>query len=281
MKKLFFSFVMLVTLVIVAGSANAQTKTTPYPGGTYSYKLTGIKTNSAGTATISYSGTNVTIQNVNGAGLLVPYTAPVNTPAGTSTDLTFDIKFGENATDGKITVTVTDGVASGGCSNFIEYAIDVQPLPTLALSIDATAGAFCQKKNSSPLTDNTAASVSAPLNSFDFTVTPVITNDPDAYTYTYAISLPNASGLANYKIEYAGPGSYNAGVVSNANSETPGVFTITFDTTTGLAPVNLTATITGTPTLTATKGNAVYNGTITTASDVVTVNTMPSIGNFE
>lgn len=280
MKKQLFSFVMMLALVIVAGSAMSQTKTTPYPGGTYSYSLSGIKTNSIGTVSIAYDGTNATIQNVNGAGALVPYAGPYATLAAANTPLTFDIKYANNATSGKIIVTVTDGAASGGCSNFIEYAIVVQPLPTLALSIDATAGAFCQNKNSTPLTDNQAASVSATANSFDFTVTPVITNDPAAYTYTYAISLPAASGLSTYGITYVGPGTYSAGVVSNANAETAGVFTVTFDTTTGLAPVTLTATITGTPTLTATSGGAVYNGSITTASDAVTVNTMPSIGTF-
>lgn len=270
---------MLVTLVIVAGSAKAQgTKTTPYPGGTYSYTLTGIKTNSAGTAAITYSGSNVTIQNVNGAGATVPYSGPVSTPAATTTNLTFDIKYADNATDGKIRVTITDGAGSGGCSNFIEYTIDVQPLPTLALSIEASQDQYCQTKTNTPA-DNTPAS-SSQVNSFTFTVTPLITNDPDAYTYTYAITLPSASGLSNYSIAYSGPGTYSGGVVSNANSETAGVFTVTFDTTTGLAPVNQTATITGTPTLTATNGNAVYNGTITTASDAVTVNTMPSIGTF-
>lgn len=45
MKKLFFSFVILVTLVIVGGSAMAQTGSTmanPYVGSTYTYTVNGV-----------------------------------------------------------------------------------------------------------------------------------------------------------------------------------------------------------------------------------------------
>ena len=42
MKKLFFSFVMLVTLVIVAGSVKGQTSATPYKGAKYTYTVSGI-----------------------------------------------------------------------------------------------------------------------------------------------------------------------------------------------------------------------------------------------
>ena len=282
MKKQLFSLVMMLALVIVAGSAMAQTNVTPYPGGTYSYTLSGIKTNPAGTAANAITGANATIKNVENSG--VDYTGTnIATPAATDFTLNFDITYGLLATGTRtVTVTVTDGAASGSCSNFIELEVIINPLPTLALSIAASEDQYCQNKKSSPLNDNEAASVGATTNSFTFTVSPTITNDPDVYTYSYAITMPAAQGLATYDIAYAGPGTWNegAGTVTGATSETDGVFTVTFTTTTGLAPIDLTATITGTPTLTATNGGATYNGTITTASDAVSVKTMPSIGTF-
>jgi uncharacterized alpha/beta hydrolase family protein len=58
MKKQLFSLVMMLALVIVAGSAMGQTKSTPYPGGTYNYTVSDIKAFSGGTVTITYSGSN-------------------------------------------------------------------------------------------------------------------------------------------------------------------------------------------------------------------------------
>ena len=42
MKKLLFSFVMMIALVIVAGNAMAQTSVAPYIGETYSYTISGL-----------------------------------------------------------------------------------------------------------------------------------------------------------------------------------------------------------------------------------------------
>ena len=274
---------MMLALVIMAGTAMAQTNITPYSGGTYSYTLSGIKTNSVGAAVIAITGADVTIKNVEG--IAGDYSGTnIATPAATDFTLNFDITYGLLAIGTRtITVTVTDGAASGSCSNFIELEVIINLLPTFALSIAASEDQYCQNKNGAPLpNDNVAASVGATTNIFTYTVSPIITNDPDAYTYTYAITMPTAPSLTAYDIAYAGPGIWNEGLgtVTGANSETNGVFTVNFTTTTGLAPINLAATITGTPTLTATNGGAVYNGTITIPSDAVSVNTMPSIGTF-
>jgi hypothetical protein len=274
MKKIVFNLMAAFVLTLIAGSAHAQLNNTPYPGGSYSYSLSGIKVDTEGTLTIAYSGNNATITNVNltetGVGTGI-YVVP-----NTTTTLTFDIDYDDDATDGTLSVTVTDGAADG-CSNFIELDIDVQVLPTLALSILASEDQYCQNLKTVQV-DNEAASVDAPDNSFTFTVTPTVSNVSTAYTYNYAIALPSPA-LTGYSIAYSGPGSYAAGVVTGADSETDGVFTITFETTTGIAPVDITGTLSS-ATLTVTSGGGTYTGTYSPASDAVNVKTMPSIGTF-
>lgn len=274
MKKIVFNLIAVFVLTVMVGSANAQLNNTPYPGGTYSYSLSGIKVDTEGELIIAYSGNNATITNVNldetGVGTGI-YVVP-----DTSTTLTFDIEYADDATDGTLTVTVTDG-ATNGCSNFIELAIDVQDLPMLSLSILASEDQYCQNLKTAQV-DNEAAAVDAPENSFTFTVTPTISNVNTSYTYNYSIALPSPA-LTDYKIEYSGPGSYAAGVVTGADTDTDGVFTITFKTTTGIAPVDITGTMSS-ATLAVTSGGGTYTGTFGTASDAVNVKTMPTIGSF-
>jgi len=274
MKKQLFTFVMMLALVIVAGTAMAQTNTTPYIGGTYSYTLSGLKVISDGTATVSYSGLGVTL----------PTTNPI-TVTTTTTSITFNLTYTDAATSGILTVTVKDGA---GCTNFIERAITVKAKPTLAISILASEDQYCQNKNSSPLTDNQAASVGAPENSFTFTVSPTVTNVTTAYAYDYTITLPNiaAAGLTGYTITHtSGDGSWteSTGAVHGTGTGTGNpiadVFTIKFTTTTGIDPKSITGTLSA-ASMTVTSGGKTYTGTISTASDVVTVKTMPSIGQF-
>ena len=70
MKKQFLSFVMMLALVIVAGSAMAQTAVTPYIGLPYHYNLGGITVLNPSTAVVTYSDSHVTLpSNIAVAGL--------------------------------------------------------------------------------------------------------------------------------------------------------------------------------------------------------------------
>lgn len=304
MKKLFFSFVMLVTLVIVAGSAKAQKNNTPYQGGTYNYSLDGIVVSTDGNAKIEYVGTaptGWTIKDVNGGTGDYTIGSDISiAAAGGAKTLTFKIAYSATATQGKLRVTVTDGAATG-CSNFIEFGITPQSKPDMTYAIISSVPDLCQNKNVSPLDDNVAATGStagnpdnttAIDNSFTFTVTPVITNVTTAYSYTYTLALPTqaATGLTGYTITPAAGnhGSYNAttGVVqgtgTNGTDATPDVYTITFKTTTGLAPVAIQGIISA-GSMTVTSGGATYNAATTSGGSLtksVSVKTMPSIGTF-
>ena len=274
MKKQLFTFVMMLALVIVGGSAMAQTKTTPYIGGTYSYTLSGLKVISDGSATVSYSG----------AGVTLPTTNPITVTAAMSF-ITFDLTYTDAATSGILTVTLLDGA---GCSNFIEWAITVKPKPALAISILASEDQYCQNKKISPLSDNMAASSGATTNSFTFTVSPTVTNVTSAYSYAYNIALPNlaTTGLTSYAITHtSGDGAWTEatgavlGTGTGTGNPIADTFTLTFTKTTGINPKTITGLLSA-ATLTVNSGTKTYTGTTPTASDAVDVKTMPSIGSF-
>jgi hypothetical protein len=288
MKQKIFTLIMMLALVIVTSSAFAQgTNVTPFPGSTYSYALTGIYVQSAGTAAIAITGSDVTIQNVEGSG--VAYAGPEAVPATTSFTLNFDIAYDLDATGTRtLTVTVADGAATGGCTNFIELQIVIQPLPAIDLAISASpTGAYCQNINSTPLTNNTPASTGATLNTITFTVDPNITNPPGGgYHWDYTIALTNAANhalnpLTGYDIVYTGTGSYApaTGLVTGASGTANETFAVSFTTTTGIAPQTITGTISS-ASITTTVGSIVYTGTTSVDTDHTDVNTMPSIGSF-
>lgn len=274
---------MLITLVIVAGSAKAQTNSSPYPGGTYDYTVTGIVVQTAGTAKIEYLNdlnaplAGATISAVTGFG----GTDPNYTVATGGITLTFKVKWATDVAAGKIRVTVTDGLATGGCTNFIEMKITPAQLPTFAVAIaNVTASPYCQTKAVSP-EDKTPAS-DGQTNSIEFRVTPVVTHVTTDYSYTYTIDLAG-SGLTGYTITSTNSGYVSGtGVVTSTrtNGAAPSVdtFTATFTTTTGHIPVNIAGAISG-ASITITSGGAKYDAPATTAMPVI-VNTMPSIGSF-
>ena len=281
MKKQLFSFVMMFVLVIVAGTAMAQTNSTPYPGGTYDYTVTGIVVQTAGTATIEYSGTGADISSINLAETTSGSKVYVVPTGGTS--LTFKVKYATTGlTGGKIRVTVKDGNTTGGCPNFIEMQITPSQLPTFAVSIaNVTNSPYCQSTTSSPA-DVTPASKDQ-INTIEFKVTPVVTHVTTDYSYTYSINLAG-SELEGYTITSTNAGYDQAtGVVTSTrtNGAAPSVdtFTATFKTTTGKIPVIIPGGISG-ASITVNSGGAKYDAPATTATPV-TVNTMPSIGTFQ
>jgi hypothetical protein len=274
MKKIVFTFLTMVVFAFVANTTFAQTNTTPYQGSTYSYSLGGI---------YSVDGATINIEYLTGDGATISDISPATIPAGVATTLTFNVAYSSTATEGEIRVTLTEDVTDG-CSNFIDLAITPQAQPVLVLNITASElDPICQDINSNP-EDNTPASSEVTSNSFTFTVEPTITNVSAQYGYVYSINItPVTSSLTNYSIAYTGSGTYdsNDGTVTKGVDTTDDVFTITFQTTTGVADEITTSTISAaTLTVTNTSGGGDYTGTFTNDEASVTVKTLPSIGSF-
>lgn len=138
MKKLFFSFVMMLALVIVTGSAMAQTSTTPYQGAKYSYSVSGIDagsttrlvkvyytTSAAPTTKITCGGaTSITVSNVNCTPAATPAVSLVSddetfTLPASTTVFSFDAAFGASvATNAaRIWIVIYNDAAGTQCSN--------------------------------------------------------------------------------------------------------------------------------------------------------------------
>jgi hypothetical protein len=276
---------MLVTLVIVTVSAKAQgTYDKPYPGSTYTYKLTGVKVGANGGSfkvTSTLTGTNVfkAMTNVTGN-----YTLgnSVAIDGGTAFDLLFDIQYGNDAGDGIITVEVKDG--TNGCTNTIFLNVDVQSLPTFAVSIAHNKSTeYCQELNPTP-TSNKAASDDQ-INTITFTVTPTVTNLSSNYSYKYKIDLTGI-GLTDYDIKCNNT-NYNSttnevtGNITGGTNPPVDTYTVTFKTTTGKETIAIPGTISNASvTLVQGAGGGTYNASSTTPASI-NVKTMPSIGKFE
>ena len=124
MKKQFFTFLMMIALVIVAGSAMAQTKTAPWKGMTYTYNVTGLHTNDGVTVTltpqVSVTPTAGSIAIAGAAGDGVWYTGGggVIAPLAADGDVAFDVTWGSAAVAGttyRLWITVS---RAGDCSNY-------------------------------------------------------------------------------------------------------------------------------------------------------------------
>jgi hypothetical protein len=285
MKQKIFTLIMMLALVIVAGSAFAQNtndrvapKDSVKTNSTVGYSLGGIVVNTEGTLTVGYSGADATIQDVNLTESATPDVYIV--PTGTQT-LTFNIVFGEAATSGTITVEVTDG-ATSGCANHITLGITVFPEPTIDIALTMPSGAdslFCQSTDG--VLNNVAASSNS-KDSIDFTVTPTIENDPTSFTVEYTLGVVGTglTGLSVIKVSAAGTFD---GTNFSGTAEQSTTFRVRWTTTTGQAQIPLIATA-GTATLTDTSDggdNTEYTETVTTDNtDRIQVKSTPSIGTF-
>lgn len=281
MKKQFFTFLMMIALVIVAGSAMAANEKNVFPGGTYTYNLTGIGSVNAASTTVTYDGDNVTITPVSG------YAIAANTVNGT---ISFELFFDDSplATSGKILVVIDD--ATSGCSNSIEYSITVLPMPSYTLSIAASIAETCQVRTGAD--DNLADARGTEDNSFTFTVTPVIANIPTGmeYTYSYDITLPSNAVLTGFTNVTSAVTGYSPGEVTYtltrtalADEYSPDVFTVAFKTTTGAATQSIQASLpltnsTLVPNNGGTGSYTATNGGNLSAS--VSVKAVPKIGSF-
>ena len=269
MKKQFFSIVMVLALVIVAGTAMAKNEISVLPGGIYTYTLNNVSSVNAATAVVTYTGANQTITQ-----LASSYTIAAGAVDAT---VTFTVLYGSQttpATSGDIVVTITDGVSL--CSNSIKLGITVTPAPTIDLAMTATQDQYCQTTLNT--TNNTAASLNS-ANTLTYTISKVVTYAPATYTWGYTITLPN-DGLSAYVVKRNGTVAV-PGVISGVASGATEVWTVEFETTTNLAAKGITAALTAVKLTDTTSAAGVYDETLTSDdSDTVTVKSMPAIGTF-
>lgn len=276
MKQRIFTLVMMLALILVAGSAMAQDKFAPYQGGTYTYNLPYTLIN-AGNVTLTLTGGQMTVGTTTPTGITSGGSA-VALAAGTGTvsiPITFDLAASGTK---RIAFVVTDLTST--CSNNIYLDVTVQTAPTLSLSI-AASSFTCQGKNATPA-NNTPASSGVTDNTFTYTITPNVSIG-SGYTYDLDFDItPYTSNLTAFSVtRTTGDGSltgdYATGYsIAGATSATQ-VFTITFTTTTGIANEVYTGTIANAE-LNVTAGGNTYTGTISDPDDVVTVRTMPTVG---
>ena len=283
MKKQFFSIVMMIALVIVAGTAMANNEKNVLPGGTYTYTLQGVYSDNAATATVTYlTGTGVTI---------TPIGTSYTIPARTTSTVSFTVKYGTQAspaTTGKISVVIAD-VAN--CSNSIELNITVLPTPIYSLNLTKDVSTYSDCQARTGVSDNAPDALgtgSGELNTFTYTVTPIVTNVTGNFTYSYTISLPDNATLRSFN---NGSGAlltaYNAGVVTHTgvSAVAPDVFTVTFNTTTGAAAQTLAAALTvgASSLLVPVDGGGTYQAIMTSGGSLtqsVPVKAVPTIGTF-
>ena len=280
MKRIIFTLTTVFVLAIMAGSANAQDKFAPYPGGTYHYTLPitiAHVSDATLTATGLTSGTS-TISNISPS---------LTNIAITETSISFDVTYSNDATGTcVIAFEITD--ATTNCSNNIHLDVPMHALPTINLGITATTLA-CQALVASPAS-NVAASVPAGaetlVNTITFTVTPTVDQITD-YSYDYTLTIPtdDQTGLTNYTLSYSGPGTYTEGSGSvtvtgiDETTDANGVFTITFVTTTGIANQTITGTLSA-ATMTDPVNSGSYTATLSPNPASSTVNSVPGIGTF-
>lgn len=284
MKKQFFTFLMMIALVIMAGKAMAAAgdKFNPYPGGTYSYTLP-ITIANQSDATLTATGLTT------GTSTLENISPSLTNIATTVTQITFDIDFSDNATGiCVVAFSITDEVST--CSNniFVNITMAAKPTYTLAIVKNEAGFSSCQKRTGAA--DNAADALGdgSETNTFTFTVVPVFENLPATYDYTYVISLPNGGSLQGFSDGSSSVTGFSGGTVSRdeTNVGDAHVYTITFTTTTGISTETLTATLnlTGSNlTLPTSVGGGVYAATQAATgvlTQSVTVNAVPTIGQF-
>ncbi len=312
MKKQFFSIVMVLALVIVAGTAMAQTSLTPYAGGTYSYTISGIddvaRTRTArvfidnGGIDATPSMTVASKYVVSSSSLTVTASAnyydvalPVNTT-------TFDFSVAYNALMAtgayQLYVVVYDG-ADTQCSNFMYRDITVTA-NNFDLAVATSFTTTCQTINPSPLTNIVASTGQSTI--FTYTITKTGGDNTDDWSFDFDIptttsaldinditglSAAITTGLGTNSVAITGTitsGNYNVKVTNDDAGVNASVVTITVTvpTTTGANDAPFAATASAATiyvnqslvTSIATETNAGNNAA------TATMKNLPSIGSF-
>lgn len=207
MKKLFFSFVMLVTLVIVAGSAKGQDAVNPYLDATYSYTVAAISpansntvevyiTSDAGGSTRVTPTGSYTLSSPTGADLTLDNSNKLYKGTLSSSTVGFDLVYSSVSGSTFAGATGTTPyylwikVYSGDnltCNNY-KYIIIKPKANDFNLTI-ASAGNNCQKVVT-PTAENTMGS-EGQSNDFSYTVTQAGVGTGQYWSFT--LSLDNTS----------------------------------------------------------------------------------------
>jgi hypothetical protein len=271
MKQKIFTLIMMLALVIVAGSAFAQGKFTPNDNSTYSYSISydfGAGGSGSGVLSVSNS-TALTISNQN------PSDLSSLTGSG---NVTFDIDYADGISGSyTITLELTDA-GTGHCTNKTVATVTINPTPpTIDLVISTAEGPVCQ--NVTGTANNVAASTGR-TNTILYTITPTTTAGAGySYAFNFA-ATPAAFGSYSYA-KASGTGTVNptTGAVTGANG--PIGINVTWTTTTALGESAIVGTISNTTAITSpSEGSKPFNGTQSVDDVSVTIHSTPSVGSF-
>lgn len=209
---------MMLALVVVAGSAMAQTSIAPYPLATYHYSITGIQVGETSQLTVTYDQAGS-----------ISSTLPtsVNIDAGT-TVYNFDITWGASPVAGTLTATIVDGT----CGNSIPLTITPASAPTIALTIASTSPSCWDGTN----------------NTFTYTIDPTIANTSSyAYSWTANFGIAgNAYNGADLTATATGgniSGNVNDGYTITSTTADNVVITVTYVGGYGVAGASFVGTI--------------------------------------
>lgn len=256
MKKQLFSIVMMLALVIVASSAFALNDISVYQGGKYHYRLNGVSSINAATATVSFVDANVQISTTS-----FPITANA-----AATSLEFDITYKTSGgvypatgTGKAITVTVNDGT----CSNYIVLNVTINAAPSMTITLASATTGGCQAINSIIPTDGSADAYAGGTNTVAFGVTTSAV--PTAATFSYDLGVTSGVTLTT------NPAGTKTAV---------GTFNAIFATTEGAGFTVAGAITNATFTMPAVDGGGVYVMTISGSPTTISYNALPTIGSF-
>jgi len=269
MKQKFFTLVLMLAMVIVAGKAFSQSNSTPAIGVPYTYNLTGVVVTGAGTAAVTYTDTHVTL--------------PANFAVSSGTTAySFNVTYNAGVAAGTLRVTITQGT----CSNFIEMTITPMDPPTYDLAVDIllmdTGQAVCQENEATAPTVGTDAvtygnAEGDNVNELRVRVSAsnlanVDVSGTNTFSYSYDITITNTESGLSLTLPTLGTISHS-GVTTLVATED---YDVSFITTPGINPQHIVASISN---ATITVGSqAAVDANITTGSDNVIYSTMPAIG---
>ena len=312
MKKIIFSLMTLFALALMAGSAKAQTSTTPYPGGTYTYTLNSLddvgysrtarvflKTTINGefAPDLDVSG-NYTVTSAGNTVVAGTQYVDITVPANT-TSLTFAIAYDASIATGayELHAGLYDG-SDTECYNFIFMNITVTEND---FDLGLTADAFtCQVINSAPLEGDAASDGQS--TTFSYTATKIGGSVDSDWSFDLDltstgvdldfddinaedVTILTGPGTNSVVITgTTGSGDYNVKVTNSDDAVDAAEITITFTipTTTSAGDAPFLATISAQTLYNKQTSDIIFAGDTTPGNEAatVTVKNLPAIGGF-
>jgi hypothetical protein len=256
MKQRIFTLMMMLALVIVTGSAFAQTSITPFQGATYSYTVSGIdaSSSSARTARIYYTtnaAPGIPIALGGASSITVSASSPTGTTTGNyhnmtladgTTTITFDLTYGASVPTSQLRIWIE--VIQGTCSN-LKYLLVTPVTNTLDYSILASVASTCTSTTTPTSEGSDAVNATTTLT---YTVNRI--DGTPGYDWSFALALNDDQSLTESVVVTTGTG-----------------------TVTGTSPYRVsgsnTVTVTVTVTNVAGTNNATYAGLISSMQQFV------------